>query len=113
MDSYSDVRKESQPIAPSAGCIFKNPSQDTAGRLIDALGLKKLSVGGAEVSEVHGNFIVNRGQSSASDVQALIALIQERVKAETGIELETEVLFLGETGHQERTLDATAMEEHV
>ena len=113
MDSYSDVRKDSQPIAPSAGCIFKNPSQDTAGRLIDALGLKKLSVGGAEVSEVHGNFIVNRGQSSASDVQALIALIQERVKAETGIELETEVLFLGETGHQERSLDATAMEEHV
>ena len=56
---------------------------------------------------------MNRGQSSASDVQALIALIQDRVKAETGIELETEVLFLGETGCQEHSLDTTAMEEHA
>ena len=95
MDSYSDVRKESQPVAPSAGCIFKNPDNDYAGRLIDELGLKKMSVGGAEVSDKHGNFIVNRGGSTAKDVQSLIALIQKRVKEERGIDLETEVLLLG------------------
>jgi len=113
MDSYSDVRKESQPIAPSAGCIFKNPNKDYAGRLIDELGLKNLSVGGAEVSEVHGNFIVNRGHSSASDVRTLIALIQERVKAETGIELEPEILYLGEDedAFSENSQDASGMEE--
>jgi UDP-N-acetylenolpyruvoylglucosamine reductase len=95
MDSYSDVRKGSQPIAPSAGCIFKNPEKDYAGRLIDELGLKKMSVGGAEVSDKHGNFIVNRGGSTSKDVQSLIALIQKRVKEARGIDLETEVLLLG------------------
>ena len=96
MDSYSDVRKGSQPVAPSAGCIFKNPEDSYAGRLIDELGLKNMSVGGAEVSEKHGNFIVNRGGSTSKDVQSLIALIQKRVKEERGIELEPEVLFLGD-----------------
>jgi UDP-N-acetylenolpyruvoylglucosamine reductase len=95
MDSYSDVRKGSQPVAPSAGCIFKNPENDYAGRLIDELGLKKMSVGGAEVSDKHGNFIVNRGGSTSKDVQSLIALIQKRVKEARGIDLETEVLLLG------------------
>ena len=96
MDSYSDVRKGSQPVAPSAGCIFKNPDDNYAGRLIDELGLKNMSVCGAEVSEKHGNFIVNRGGSTSKDVQSLIALIQTRVKEERGIDLEPEVLFLGD-----------------
>ena len=96
MDSYSDVRKGSQPVAPSAGCIFKNPDNNYAGRLIDELGLKNMSVGGAEVSDKHGNFIVNRGGSTSKDVQSLIALIQKRVKEARGIDLEPEVLFLGD-----------------
>jgi UDP-N-acetylenolpyruvoylglucosamine reductase len=96
MDSYSDVRKGSQPIAPSAGCIFKNPENDYAGRLIDELGLKNISVGGAAVSDKHGNFIVNQGGSTSKDVRSLIALIQKRVKEECGIDLEPEVLLLGD-----------------
>ena len=95
MDSYSDVRKGSQPVAPSAGCIFKNPDNEYAGRLIDELGLKNMSVGGAEVSDKHGNFIINRGGSTSKDVESLIALIQKRVKEERGIDLEPEVLILG------------------
>ena len=95
IDSYSDVRKNSQPIAPSAGCIFKNHSHGYAGKLIDELGLKNLRIGGAEVSEVHGNFIINRENASSKDVNELIKLIQKKVKAEKGIDLETEVLFLG------------------
>ena len=96
MDSYSDVRKGSQPVAPSAGCIFKNPDNEYAGRLIDELGLKNMSVGGAEVSDKHGNFIINRGGSTSKDVESLIALIQKRVKEERGIDLEPEVLILGD-----------------
>jgi UDP-N-acetylenolpyruvoylglucosamine reductase len=67
-----------------------------AGRLIDELGLKNMSVGGAEVSDKHGNFIINRGGSTSKDVESLIALIQKRVKEERGIDLEPEVLILGD-----------------
>ena len=71
-------RKTTQPIAASAGCIFKNPALDTpAGKLVDSLGLKNANVGAARVSEVHGNFIVNDGGASADDVLALIAKIQK------------------------------------
>ena len=96
MDSYSDVRKGSQPIAPSAGCIFKNPEGEFAGRLIDQYGLKGKKVGGAEVSYVHGNFIINSGGSSAKDVQALIQIIRDTVKQASGHCLEPEVLLLGQ-----------------
>ena len=95
MDSYSDVRKNSQPIASSAGCIFKNHPDGQAGKLIDELDLKNLRIGGAEVSEVHGNFIINRENATSKDVNSLIQLIQKKVKSAKGIELETEVLFLG------------------
>ena len=93
----------SQPIAPSAGCIFKNPEKDYAGRIIDELGLKKMCVGGAEISDKHGNFIIHRGGSTSQDVQSLISLIQKRVKEKLGIDLETEVLMLGNemTGSQD------------
>ncbi|MGE3310714.1 MAG: UDP-N-acetylmuramate dehydrogenase [Limisphaerales bacterium] len=89
-------RWASQPAAPSAGCIFKNPAAIPAGRLIDELGLKGTRVGGASVSMEHGNFIVNDGTATAADVLALIALIRKRVREERGLEMETEVEILGE-----------------
>jgi UDP-N-acetylmuramate--L-alanine ligase/UDP-N-acetylenolpyruvoylglucosamine reductase len=88
-------RLATQPRDPSAGCMFKNPPNDSAGRLIDALGLKGERVGDAEVSAVHANFIVNRGQATAADVIALMRRVRERVKAAHGIELEPEVLLYG------------------
>ncbi|MEO7675990.1 MAG: UDP-N-acetylmuramate dehydrogenase [Verrucomicrobiota bacterium] len=96
MKSYSAKRWESQPKEPSAGCIFKNPSTIPAGKLIEELGLKGTSVGGARVSEIHGNFIVNDGGATARDVLDLIDAIKKRVKAERGIDLRTEVEIIGE-----------------
>ena len=96
MDTFSRKRWESQPRQPSAGCIFKNPKTIGAGRLIDELGLKGTRIGGAQVSEVHGNFIVNDGTATAQDVLTLIEVVRERVRAARGIELETEVEILGD-----------------
>jgi UDP-N-acetylenolpyruvoylglucosamine reductase len=93
---FSQQRWQSQPAAPSAGCIFKNPAAIPAGRLIDELGLKGARVGGAVVSLTHGNFIVNEGGATARDILELIAILQRRAKAERGIELETEVEIIGE-----------------
>lgn len=96
MEAFSQRRWETQPPQPSAGCMFKNPPAIPAGKLIDQLGLKGERVGGAVVSMVHGNFIVNEGHATASDVLALIERIRERARVERGIELETEVEILGE-----------------
>jgi UDP-N-acetylenolpyruvoylglucosamine reductase len=96
MNEYSRKRWQSQPAAPSAGCIFKNPASIPAGRLIDELGLKGTRVGGAVVAAEHGNFIVNTGTATARDILDLIKIIQQRVRAERGIELETEVEIVGE-----------------
>jgi len=96
MDTFSHKRWESQPAAPSAGCISKNPKTIAAGKLIDELGLKGTRVGPAVVSDVHGNFIVNEGGASAQDVLNLIEVIKQRVKAARGIDLETEVQIIGE-----------------
>ena len=97
MNEYSRKRWRSQPAAPSAGCIFKNPGPTIpAGRLIEELGLKGRRVGGAVVSTVHGNFIVNEGGATAADVLELIAQIKARARAERGIELHTEVEIIGE-----------------
>ena len=93
--AFQARRLVSQPRDPSAGCMFKNPPNESAGRLIDALGLKGERVGDAEVSPVHANFIVNRGQATAADVIALMRRVRERVKAAHGIELEPEVLLYG------------------
>jgi len=95
MKSYSEKRWASQPAAPSAGCIFKNPGTIPAGKLVDELGLKGLRVGGAVVSAEHGNFIINDGGATAADVLALIALLQARVQAESGIALHPEVEIIG------------------
>lgn len=89
-------RWTSQPKEPSAGCIFKNAPTIPAGKLVDELGLKGTRVGGAVVSDVHGNFIINDGSATARDVLALIEVIRTTARAERGIELETEVEIVGE-----------------
>jgi UDP-N-acetylenolpyruvoylglucosamine reductase len=95
MDAYAKKRHESQPREPSAGCIFKNPPGNSAGRLIDETGLKGMRVGDAEVSTVHANFIVNRGQATATDVIELVRRVRARVREAKGVELEPEVLLYG------------------
>ncbi len=96
MKAFSEKRWASQPAAPSAGCMFKNPAQIPAGKLVDELGLKGARVGGAVVSAEHGNFIVNDGTATARNVLDLIDLLKQRAKTERGIELETEVEIIGE-----------------
>jgi len=96
MSAFSQKRWTSQPAAPSAGCAFKNPPSIPAGKLIDELGLKGTRVGGAVVSQEHGNFIVNDGSATARDVLELIALLKTKVKAARGIDLHTEVEIIGE-----------------
>jgi UDP-N-acetylenolpyruvoylglucosamine reductase len=96
MSEYSRKRWQSQPAAPSAGCMFKNPAAIPAGKLIEELNLKGTRVGGAVVSAEHGNFIVNDGGATARDVLELIEVIRRRARAERGIELETEVEIVGE-----------------
>jgi len=91
-----EKRRTTQPIAKSAGCIFKNPAGIPAGRLVDELGLKNSRVGNARVSEVHGNFIVNDGGATAAEMLQLIDKIQSAARAMRGIELETEVEIVGE-----------------
>ena len=97
MEESAQKRKKSQPVAASAGCIFKNPSKECpAGKLVDELGLKGRRVGGAMVSDIHGNFIVNDGTATAADVLALIAQIQAEARGKRGIELHPEVQMIGE-----------------
>jgi UDP-N-acetylmuramate--alanine ligase len=96
MSAFSRKRWATQPAAPSAGCAFKNPPTIPAGRLIDGLGLKGARVGGAVVSQEHGNFIVNDGNATARDVLELIEWLKAKAKAERGIELQTEVEIIGE-----------------
>lgn len=96
LDESQEKRRTTQPAAKSAGCIFKNPATIPAGKLVDELGLKNTSVGNARVSEVHGNFIVNDGNATASEVLELIAKIQETARTKRGIQLETEVQIVGD-----------------
>ena len=94
-------RRETQPIAASAGCVFKNPSPEMpAGKLVEELGLKNSSIGKARVSEIHGNFIVNDGGATAADVLALIEKIKNAALQERGIKLETEVQVVGASRQQ-------------
>jgi UDP-N-acetylenolpyruvoylglucosamine reductase len=96
MTEYSRKRWSSQPAALSAGCMFKNPSTVPAGKLIDESGLKGLRIGGAVVSQEHGNFIVNDGSARARDVLDLIELVRHKVRHSKGIDLHTEVEVIGE-----------------
>jgi UDP-N-acetylmuramate dehydrogenase len=90
-----DYRMKTQPLkAKSAGCIFRNPPGHSAGALIERCGLKGLSVGGAKVSEIHANFIVNFNSARSSEVKELIRLVQEKVFQQTGVHLEPEVIVV-------------------
>ena len=89
-------RTSTQPYQqPSCGSVFRNPEPEKAGRLIEALGLKGLSIGGAQVSPIHANFIVNTGQASASDIDQLIQAVQKQVLEARAIALHPEVQRLG------------------
>ena len=90
-------RVDSQPLnQPNAGSVFRNPPGDYAARLIEACGLKGCSIGGAMVSPKHANFIVNTGTATATDIEALILMVQSRVKKATAIELHQEVRIIGD-----------------
>jgi UDP-N-acetylmuramate--alanine ligase len=96
LQESQEKRRTSQPIAKSAGCIFKNPQSCPAGKLVEELGLKNVRVGKARVSEVHGNFIVNDGGATAAEMLELIDQIKAAAQTKRGIELETEVQIVGE-----------------
>jgi UDP-N-acetylmuramate dehydrogenase len=88
-------RTKTQPYgAKSAGCVFVNPTCASAGAIIDNCGLKGLSVGGAQVSTMHANFLINAGNATSSDMRALIAHVQNHVKENTGTHLHTEVRYI-------------------
>jgi UDP-N-acetylenolpyruvoylglucosamine reductase len=95
IDEYRRRRHESQPREPSAGCIFKNPPGASAGQLIEESGLKGARVGGAEVSRVHANFVINSGQATSADVLELVRRVRAGVFKAKGVDLEPEVLLYG------------------
>lgn len=97
LDDVLTYRKATQPLQmPSCGSVFANPPGDAAGRLIEAAGLKGRSIGGAQISLQHANWIVNTGGATAADVQALIALAIAEVEATAGVTLRPEVQLLGD-----------------
>ena len=94
---YLRYRRETQPLTlPSAGCVFKNPANDSAGRVVEEAGLKGVSVGDACVSTKHANFIVNQGRARATDVLALIKKVRAQVARKTGVKLELELKLVGQ-----------------
>lgn len=96
MDDFMDRRRTKQPLEfPSAGSVFKRPEGAFAGTLIEQCGLKGKTVGGAQVSEKHAGFIINVGDATCDDVMALVKLIQDTVKKETGYTLERELIRTG------------------
>jgi UDP-N-acetylenolpyruvoylglucosamine reductase len=89
---YREKRGTSQPLSKrNAGCIFKNPPGQSAGRLIDQAGLKGLRIGDAEVSPEHANFLINHGHATAAEFAELMAMVRARVLEVQGVELEPEV----------------------
>lgn len=100
MDEVMSKRKVTQPIASgTAGCAFKNPLVDgklmSCGKIIDDLGLKGTKIGGIQISDVHGNFLINDGTATADDVVQMIAFIKTRARNELGIQLQEEIEYLG------------------
>lgn len=94
IQSAKKIRKEKQPLEfPSCGSVFRNPENNYAGALIEAVGLKGYRIGDAQISEKHANFIINLGKATAADIKALILQVQETIQAEKGISLHTEVEF--------------------
>lgn len=98
MNELAGARKEKQPLEyPSAGSTFKRPEGYFAGKLIQDAGLKGYTVGGAQVSEKHSGFVINRGGATAEEVRFLIRQVRSKVKQQFGVELEPEVRMLGFT----------------
>ncbi|MCH7898531.1 MAG: UDP-N-acetylenolpyruvoylglucosamine reductase, partial [Proteobacteria bacterium] len=96
-DAMLERRKQTQPLGlPSCGSVFRNPPNDHAARLIEAAGLKGFKIGGAEVSEKHANFIINRDAATATDIEELIEHVRHSVIEAHGIELQHEVRIVGE-----------------
>ncbi len=101
MDDIYARRTRTQPYGyRSSGCIFRNPPGDSAGRILDQLGLKGFRIGGVWVSRRHANFLVHRGEGRAADILALVREIQERVHRERGLHLEPEVVLVGPRGER-------------
>ncbi|WP_339062319.1 UDP-N-acetylmuramate dehydrogenase [Tepidibacillus marianensis] len=97
MIRFKERRTKTQPYhLPCAGSVFRNPEGDYAGRLIEELGLKGYQIGGAQISTMHANFIVNVGQATAKNVLTLIRMVQKKVYETYGITLKTEVEVVGE-----------------
>jgi len=97
LNAMLDRRKATQPLGlPSCGSVFRNPEGDHAARLIEAAGLKGFAVGGAEVSDKHANFIINRGDANATDIETLIEHVRQTVRDTHGVELVHEVRIVGE-----------------
>jgi UDP-N-acetylmuramate dehydrogenase len=96
MDEFIAYRQQTQPAGPSWGSMFKNPPGKSAGRLIDAAGMKGLQIGGVRISAKHANFFVNLGDASASDVLRLIKTVQMEVEARFDVKLELEVELFGD-----------------
>ncbi len=96
MEEMLSARRKAQPMdVPSAGSIFRNPSDASVGKMVEDLGLKGFSIGGAQVSPKHANFIVNTGGASASDVAKVLLYVRNSVKEAYGVELKPEIKFLG------------------
>ncbi|MBM4144678.1 MAG: UDP-N-acetylmuramate dehydrogenase [Nitrospira sp.] len=96
IEDFLNIKKEKQPIwEPSAGCVFKNPSGVSAGKLIDESGCKGMRIGDVEVSNLHANFFINKGRASASDFIRLMEEVADRVKTKSGILLEPEIKIVG------------------
>ena len=95
-DECREKRRASQPVSASAGCIFRNPEGIPAGKLVDTLGLKGFAIGHAAVSEMHGNFIINQGGATATDILNVIETIRHQAHHHHHLELETEVRILGD-----------------
>lgn len=103
MRELAERRREKQPLEyPSAGSTFKRPAGYFAGKLIEDAGLKGFSVGGAEVSEKHAGFVINRGNAAAADIYSLCMEVRRKVFEQTGVALELEVKLLGPFGEDER-----------
>ncbi len=97
MKDYLHYRRHTQPLTlPSAGCVFKNPPNDSAGRVVEVAGLKGARVGDAQVSDIHANFIVNQGNATAKDVLALIKKVRAQVARKVGVRLELELKLVGQ-----------------